>query len=142
MRSRRGSGPCPAGRDRSRSRRADWAGRRSGRRRWLRSPLRELLEEWVHEVGAERAVEADGERLHVLDGVPEGFGGLGGDQRLAATAYGGGDHDGQFRFVLIEDLADGDERGLGVERVEDGLDEKQVGAAGDEGADLLGCRRS
>ena len=40
--------------------------------------------------------------------------------------------------VLIEDFADGDERGLGVERVEDGFDEQQIDAAGDERAHLLG----
>ena len=104
--------------------------------------LGELFQEWIHQIGAERAVQADGERLHVLDRVPEGLGGLRGDQRLAATADGCGDHDRQFFAVLIEDLADGDERGLGVERVEDGLDQKQVGAAGDEGAHLLARRRS
>ncbi len=100
--------------------------------------LGELFEERVHEVGAEGAVEADGERLDVLDGVPEGFGGLGGDQGLAAAAYGCGDHDRELLLVLVEDFADGDEGGLGVEGVEDGFDEEQVGAAGDEGADLLG----
>ena len=45
---------------------------------------------------------------------------------------------GSWTLVLVEDFADGDEGGLGVERVEDGFDEEQVGAAGDEGADLLG----
>ena len=104
--------------------------------------LGELAEEGVHEVGAERAVEADGERLHVLDGVPEGFGGLRGDEGFAAAADCCGDHDGQLfssgcEAILIEDLADGDERGLGVERVEDGLDEQQIDAAGDERADLM-----
>ena len=62
--------------------------------------------------------------------------------RLAAAADGGGDHDRQFlalrgEAILIEDLADGDQRGLGVERVEDGFDQQQVDAAGDEGAHLL-----
>ncbi len=78
----------------------------------------------------------------MLHCVPEGFGGLRGDQGFAAAADGGGDHHGQLfaggcEAVLIEDLADGDERGLGVERVEDGLDQQQVDAAGDERADLL-----
>ncbi len=39
--------------------------------------------------------------------------------------------------VLVEDLANGHQSGLGVERVEDGLDQQQVDAAGDERAHLL-----
>ena len=99
--------------------------------------LGELRQEGIHEVGAEGAVEADGEGLDVLDGGPEGLGGLGGDESFSATAYGCGDHDGEFDRVCVEDLADSDEGGLGVERVEDGLDEEKVGATGDEGADLV-----
>ena len=45
---------------------------------------------------------------------------------------------GSSLAVRIEDLADGDQRGLGVERVEDGLDQQQIDAAGDQGAHLLG----
>jgi hypothetical protein len=97
---------------------------------------RELGEEGVHEVGAEGAVEADGEGLDVAHGVPERLDGLRGDHGLAAAADGGGDHDRQADLVLGEDLLDGDERGLGVERVEDGLDQQQVDAAGDERAHL------
>ena len=39
--------------------------------------------------------------------------------------------------VLVEDFADGDEGGLGVEGIEDGFDEQEVDAAGDEGANLV-----
>jgi hypothetical protein len=62
-------------------------------------------------------------------GVPERLDGLRGDHRLAAAADGRRDHEGQRDFVLGEDLLDGDERGLGVERVEDGLDQQQIDAA-------------
>ena len=88
--------------------------------------LGESLEKWVHQVGAEGAVQSDGERLDVLHRVPERFGGLGGDHGFAATADGGGDHDGSSLAVLLEDFVDGDERGFGVERVEDGFDEQEV----------------
>ena len=44
---------------------------------------------------------------------------------------------GRLLAVLVEHLLDGDERGLGVERVEDGLDEQHVDAARDERAHLL-----
>jgi hypothetical protein len=39
--------------------------------------------------------------------------------------------------MLVEDVFDGEERGLGVEGVEDGLDQKHVHAPGDERAGLL-----
>ena len=103
--------------------------------------LRELLQKRVHQVRTERAVEPDGERLDVLDGVPERLDGLRGDHRLAAAPDRGRDHDRQFFAVLVEDLLDGDQRGLGVERVEDGLDQQQVDAARDQRADLLRRRR-
>src|SRR6202012_5792748 len=38
---------------------------------------------------------------------------------------------------FVEDFANGDECGFGVERVEYGFNEEQGGAAGDEGAGLL-----
>ncbi len=44
---------------------------------------------------------------------------------------------GRFMPSCVEDLLDGDQRGLGVQRVEDGLDQEDVRAARDEGADLL-----
>ena len=102
----------------------------------------ELGEEGVHEVGAEGAVEADGEWTDVLDGVPEGLGGLRGDEGFAAAADGGGDHDGELfaaggEAVFVEDFADGDEGGLGVEGVEDGFDEEQVDPTGDQRAGLV-----
>jgi hypothetical protein len=96
-------------------------------------------EEGVHEVGAERAVEADGERLDVLDGVPEGFGGLGGDEGFAAAADGCGDHDGKLfavgepsktsRMATSAALALSESKMVSTSSRSD--------AAGDEGADLL-----
>ena len=73
----------------------------------------------------------------MLHGVPERLDRLRRDHRLAAAADRRRDHDRQLGAVLVEDLADGDERRLGVQRVEDGLDQQQVGAAGDERAHLL-----
>ena len=74
----------------------------------------------------------------MFDCVPEGLGGLGGDQCLATAADRRGDHYRELLLVLVEDLADGDEGCLGVEGVEDGFDQEQVGAAGDERAHLMG----
>ena len=88
--------------------------------------LRELLQERIHQIGTERAVEPHRQRLHVLHRVPERLGGLRGDHRLAAAPHRRRDHHRQFLAVLIEHLADGDQRRLGVQRVEDRLDQKQV----------------
>jgi hypothetical protein len=41
------------------------------------------------------------------------------------------------RSPLLEELVDGEQRGLGVEGVEDGLDQQHVGAALDQALDLL-----
>src|SRR5690606_4401676 len=97
----------------------------------------EFFQMRAHEVGAEGAVQADGERLDVGEGVPEGFGFLGGDHGFPAEADGGGDDDGEIPAVFVEDLANGHGGGFGVEGVEDGLDHEDVGAAFDERADLV-----
>ncbi len=90
----------------------------------------DLGEMRAHRLGAERAVEADGEGAGVADRVPEGGRGLAGEGAAGEVGDGAGDHDRQAAG-LGEDLLAGEDRGLGVERVEDGLDQDQVGAAGD-----------
>ncbi len=70
----------------------------------------------------------------MCEGGPESFHFLGGDHGFAAPADGGTDDDGEFGAVFF----DGDEGGLGVEGVEDGFDHEDVGAAFDEGFDLVG----
>ena len=69
--------------------------------------------------------------------VPKRFDGLCGDHRLAATPYRRRNHHRQFLAVLIENFADGDQGRLGIQRVEDCLDQKQIGTAGNKGAHLL-----
>ena len=63
-------------------------------------------------------------------------------RQRAAAAVGDRhrDHHRQAHAALGEHLLDGDERGLGVQRVEDGLDQQQVGAAVDQAAHLLVVR--
>ena len=59
---------------------------------------------------------------------------------VATAAYSSsGDHHGKLcafggKAVLVEDLADGEQRGLGVQRVEDGLHQQQVDTAGEMSA--------
>jgi len=96
----------------------------------------EFGKEWPHQIGADRAVETDGKRIVVPHGIPERADRLRGDHRLAAEADRGGDHERKFDFVLGENFLDGDERGLGVEGVEDRFNEQEVHAAGDQRADL------
>jgi hypothetical protein len=64
-----------------------------------------------------------------------------GDHRLAAAAHRRRDHDREALSVLLEHLLDRNERRLGVQRIEDRLDQEDVGAAGDQRADLLDVRR-
>ena len=102
---------------------------------------REFREERAHQVWSERAVQSDGQRLNVLHRVPQRLDRLRGNHRLAPAPDGGGDGDGQANLVGVEHFLDGHERGLGVEGIEDGLDEQEVRAARDERADLLDVSR-
>ena len=85
----------------------------------------------AHLLGAERAVQSDRDRIGVPHRVPERLRRLAGEQPPRTVGDGAGDHD---RHVDAADLAllhDRVDRGLGVERVEDGLDQQHVGAAGE-----------
>jgi hypothetical protein len=78
----------------------------------------------------------------MLNSVPECLSGLRGDQRLAAPAHRSRYHHRQFLLlcsmaVLVEHLADGDQRRLGVQRVEDRLHQKKVNPARDQGPNLV-----
>ncbi len=73
----------------------------------------------------------------MLHRVPERLAGLRRDHRLAAAPDRRRDHDRKALAVLFEHLLDRHQRRLGVERIEDRLHQENVGAAGDEGADLL-----
>ena len=97
---------------------------------------REIGDVRPHLLRAERAVDADDQRLGVLDRRPERLDRLPG-QRAAGEVD---DRDADPERQLRRDLARGDDRGLAVERVEDRLDQQQVDAAVGEAADLLGVR--
>ena len=89
-------------------------------------------------LGAERAIEPERQRRGMRDRVPERFRRLAGQQTAGAIGDGAGNHhrhDDAPRFKLV---GDGENRGLGVERVEDGLDQQRIDAAGQEPAHLLG----
>ncbi|MND47723.1 hypothetical protein D3C80_386240 [compost metagenome] len=94
--------------------------------------VRQLFEVRAQLAGAEGAVQANGNRLGVGHGVPEGFGGLARQGAARSVGDGAGNHDRQFDAQFFEYALYGKDRGLGVEGVEDGFDQDQVGAALDQ----------
>ena len=106
-----------------------------------RRETRKLLDVWAHLLRAEGAVDAHAQEVHVRNGNPERFDRLAGKRAAALVGDGDGHHDrnarsgGRKMFVVV--LADGEERGLGVQRVENGFEQEQIGAAFDEAARLL-----
>ena len=59
-----------------------------------------------------------------------------------AVGDGAGDHHRHVDAALVARFGDGVDRGLGVERVEDRLDQQQVGAAVEQAAHLLAIGRA
>ncbi|MNF97088.1 hypothetical protein D3C84_799040 [compost metagenome] len=92
----------------------------------------ELLQVRAQFLGAQGAVQADRDRPGVANRVPERFGGLPGQGPPGSIGDGPGDHDRQFDAVFLEHLLHGEDGCLGVEGVEDGFDQDQVGAAFDQ----------
>ncbi len=98
---------------------------------------RDLGDMGAHLLGAERAIEADRHRRGVTDRIPEGFRRLARQHAAGAVRDGAGDHHRHAQAPRVEQLLDGVDRRLGVERVEDGLQQQQVGAAVEQSARLL-----
>ena len=88
-------------------------------------------------LGAERAVEADGDRLGVAHRIPERLGQLPRQQAAGFVGDGAGDHHRHVDAAGLGDFGDRVQRRLGVERVENGFDQQQVGAAIEQAVDLL-----
>ena len=99
-----------------------------------RGALRELVQVRAHLLGAERAVDSHCERLGVLDRDPERVDRLAGE-RPAASVDDRQRHDERQVGCHVQRSRD---RGLRVERVEDGLQDEEVRAAFDEPENLLG----
>ncbi len=72
------------------------------------------------------------------EGVEERLDGLAGEGAAAQVGDRARDHDGQVFSGPFEKAADGEERGLGVEGIEDGFDEEDVHSPLDEIFDLFG----
>ena len=92
--------------------------------------------------GAERAVEADRDRPGVAHRIPERFRQLARQQPAGLVGDGARDHHRHVDAARFGDFGDRIQRRLGVERVEDGLDQQQVGAAVEQAVDLLAVGRA
>ena len=93
---------------------------------------RQLLDVRAHQRRAQRAVEADGKRLRMAHRVPERLGRLARERAARGVGDRAGDDERQAHAARLEVFVDREQRGLGVERVEDGLDQQQVDAAVDQ----------
>ena len=90
---------------------------------------REVGDVGAHLVGAERAVESDGERARVTHRVPERLARLPRQGAAGGVGDRAGDDDGPAPPAFLEQLLQREDRGLRVERVKDRLDEHEVDAA-------------
>ena len=96
-----------------------------------------LVDMRAHLARAQRAVESDGNRIRVLDRIPECTWRLARQQTSRAVGDRARDHHGHIKITLLAKLRDREDGGLGVERVEDSLDQQQVGTAVDQSPCLL-----
>ncbi len=90
---------------------------------------RQLADVRAQVLRAERAVEADDERVDVPQGVPEGLGRLAGQRAAGRVRDRAREHHGNAQPDGLAHAGDRVERGLGVQRVEDRLHQDEVGAA-------------
>ena len=109
------------------------AGVRVRRRQAGRDP-RQLGDVRPHLARAERAVDADDQRVGVLDRRPERLDRLPGERPAREVD----DRDADPERQLRRRVARSDDRRLRVQRVEDRLDQQQVDAAVAQAANLLG----
>ena len=99
--------------------------------------VRQFLDVLAQFLGAKRAVEAKRQRLDVVQRIPEGFCGLPRQRAPGGVGDGSGNHHRPAPAGLVEEVFDGEQRGLGVQRVEHRFNEQDVGAAFDQAGDRL-----
>ncbi|MNO63032.1 hypothetical protein D3C76_537230 [compost metagenome] len=98
----------------------------------------QLLHILAQLIRAERTVEAEGDGFDVAKRMVEGFRGLAREGAAGGIRDGAGDHHRQAVAQLFEHQIHREGGGLGVEGVEDGLDQYEVGAPLDEGVGRFG----
>ena len=92
----------------------------------------------AHLFGAERAVQSDRQRRGMRNRIPECLRRLPGEKPPGSVGDGAGNHHRQADAARLHHFSAGEDRGLGVERVEDRLDQQNIDAAVDQSAHLLG----
>ena len=98
----------------------------------------DFLEVFAHGRSAQRAIEADRERPRMAHRMPERGWRLPGKGAAGTIGDRARYHHGKPPAERVEHPIAGEDRRLGVERVENRLDQNDVGAAVDEAFDLLG----
>ena len=98
----------------------------------------DFLEVFAHGRRAQRAIEADRERPRMAHRMPERGWRLPGKGAAGTIGDRARYHHGKPPAERVEHPIAGEDRRLGVERVENRLDQNDVGAAVDEAFDLLG----
>ncbi len=86
-------------------------------------------------LGAERAVQAKRQWLDMVQRIPESLGGLAGQRAAGGIGNRPGNHHRPAPAGVVKELLDGEQRGLGVQCVEHGFDEQDVGAAFNQSLD-------
>ena len=99
---------------------------------------RHLLHVLTQLFRTQRAVQTDGDGVGMRQRVVERFGDLTCKRSARGIGDGAGDHDGQRRAALGEHRLHREDGSLGIQCVEDGLDEDGVGAAVHQAARRLG----
>jgi len=105
----------------------DWAGRHWDRRSGKSAPGRKLLDEGPHLLRPQGAIDADAQQGKMRNRVPISLDRLPGKSASAQVGNGEGEHDRHARH-FIEEPCQSEERGLGIEGIEHGLDQQQVRA--------------
>src|SRR4051794_12234352 len=91
----------------------------------------------AHFLGAECAVETDGNGARMAHRIPESSRRLPGEQPSRSVRDSAGNHHRHADATFFRDFPDCVDRSLRIERIEYSLDQKQIDAAIDEALDLL-----
>ena len=102
-----------------------------------RAKLRKFFDVGPHQRRAQGAVDAHAQQIGMLDRGQEGGQRLPGERAAAEIGDRHRDHHRHFDPPLGEQVVDGEQAGLEVERVEDSLGQEDIGAAVDQGLGLF-----
>src|SRR5690606_10716577 len=91
----------------------------------------------TQQIRTQGTVQADADGARVSHGVQEGFRGLSGQGASGCVGNGSGDHDRQFGAAIPEVFLGCENGSLGVEGVENGFDQDDVGTTVDQPFDGL-----